>query len=110
METKFLAPDAIDATLKPNSHRWNLDTGESFSMAESVHKLAQAGQWLLVILIAGLSGVWPYLEIVLLLYAYLMPGLKPGFRNSFLRTVEMLSKWSFIDIFILVLFQVAVSA
>ena len=38
-----------------------------------------------------------------------MPGLKPGFRNSFLRTVEMLSKWSFIDIFILVLFQVTVS-
>ena len=74
-------------------------------MVHSVHELAQAGQWLLVILIAGLSGVWPYLEIILLLYAYLMPGLKPGFRNSFLRTVEMLSKWSFIDIFILVLYQ-----
>ena len=37
-------------------------------------------------------------------------SLERGVNSVFLRTVEMLSKWSFIDIFILVLFQVAVSA
>jgi len=84
-----------------------LDTDQHFSLVDTLRELYQSNSYLLWVLILCLSGIWPYLEIFLLLYSYLMPGLSPGGRDAILTYVEMFSKWSFIDIFILAIFIVA---
>ncbi|KAH8073501.1 paraquat-inducible protein A [Aureococcus anophagefferens] len=52
-------------------------------------------------------GAWPYLEIFLLIWGYTRSGLDPRTREKVWRTVEMLSKWSFIDVFTVVFLVVA---
>ncbi|KAH8098027.1 paraquat-inducible protein A [Aureococcus anophagefferens] len=84
-----------------------VDTGSKFSLAESVEELWHSGSYLLALLIALLSGAWPYLEIFLLIWGYTRSGLDPRTREKVWRTVEMLSKWSFIDVFTVVFLVVA---
>ncbi|KAH8063505.1 oxidoreductase [Aureococcus anophagefferens] len=84
-----------------------VDAGSKFSLAESVGKLWDARSYALAILIAALSGAWPYAELGCLLWGYCARGVPPARRESVFKTVEMLSKWSFIDVFIVVLLVVA---
>ena len=84
-----------------------VDAGSKFSLAESVGKLWDAKSYALAILIAALSGAWPYAELGCLLWGYCARGVPPARRESVFKTVEMLSKWSFIDVFIVVLLVVA---
>jgi len=86
---------------------YDLDTDEHFSLIDTLRELQQANSYLLFLLILCLSGIWPYVEIFMLLYAYLRPGMRPGGRDALLTYVEMFSKWSFIDIFVLAIFVVA---
>lgn len=78
-----------------------------FSLAESVGQLWRAGSILLALLVALLSGAWPYIELGLLVWGYTKRNLNPDRRERVWRTVEMLSKWSFIDVFIVVFLIVA---
>ena len=84
-----------------------LNTDSRFSLIDSVTQLWDAGSILLALLVALLSGAWPYIEIGLLIWGYITPGLEPKRREWVWRSVEMLSKWSFIDVFIVVFLIVA---
>ncbi|KAJ1453316.1 hypothetical protein M885DRAFT_619209 [Pelagophyceae sp. CCMP2097] len=83
-----------------------IDTDSKFSLAESVIALWRAESYLLAVLICALSGAWPYLELTLLLWGFLAPNARQK-RERVWRTVEVLSKWSFIDVFIVVFLIVA---
>ena len=45
-----------------------------FSLIDTLRELQQANSYLLFLLILCLSGIWPYVEIFMLLYAYLRPS------------------------------------
>ncbi|KAH8066052.1 paraquat-inducible protein A [Aureococcus anophagefferens] len=85
-----------------------VDTGSKFSLAESVEELWHSGSYLLALLIALLSGAWPYLEIFLLIWGYTRSGLDPAdAREGLAHGGDALSKWSFIDVFTVVFLVVA---
>mmetsp|Transcript_16101 Transcript_16101/g.31112 ORF Transcript_16101/g.31112 Transcript_16101/m.31112 type:complete len:779 (-) Transcript_16101:357-2693(-) len=50
------------------------------------------------------SGVWPYVKNVLLLVAWLCP-MVPGTRSRLLLWLGRLGKWSFVDVFVMLLFN-----
>mmetsp|Transcript_23391 Transcript_23391/g.30357 ORF Transcript_23391/g.30357 Transcript_23391/m.30357 type:complete len:1526 (-) Transcript_23391:72-4649(-) len=84
-----------------------LGTNSKFSLIDSVTELWESGSYLLALLVAGLSGFWPYLEIGLLIWGYTGKNINPKRREWIWRCVEMFSKWSFIDVFIVVFLVVA---
>ena len=76
-----------------------------FSMAESVEDMWEAGAKELAILILLVSGVWPYTKTLCTMYLWFAP---PRFtsvrrRESLLLWFDSLGKWSFVDIFILIM-------
>ncbi|KAJ8600696.1 hypothetical protein CTAYLR_008318 [Chrysophaeum taylorii] len=79
-----------------------LGTDTRLSLVDSVAELWRAGSILLAFLVALLSGAWPYVELSILLWGYTRRNLSPRRREFAWRMVEMLSKWSFIDVFIVV--------
>ena len=64
--------------------------------------------YVLSILVAVLSGAWPYLKLLVMLLAWLLPPsvLSPARRESMLLAIDALGKWSLFDTFIMILFQV----
>ena len=82
-----------------------------FDLATSIDDMWNAGAVALAIIIALASGAWPYAKQVLLLFAWFAPPtvLSADRRGSFLETLDILNKWSLIDLFVLVLMMVSFS-
>eukprot|EP01094_Clydonella_sp_ATCC50884_P025808 TRINITY_DN6914_c0_g1_i1.p1 TRINITY_DN6914_c0_g1~~TRINITY_DN6914_c0_g1_i1.p1 ORF type:complete len:660 (+),score=291.30 TRINITY_DN6914_c0_g1_i1:115-1980(+) len=78
----------------------------TFTLWSSVIEMWEAGVWPLALLIAGTSGVWPYVKLVLMLLCWLLPPqvLAVGWRRAVLQWLDALGKWSLIDAYVLVLF------
>ena len=82
-----------------------------FTLANSVTDMWRAGVYPLSVLIAVLSGGWPYLKLFAIAIAWCTPEkfwvrLQIA-RATTLRVVDALGKWSLIDAFVMVLFRVA---
>ena len=82
-----------------------------FTLANSVTDMWAAGVYPLSALIAVFSGGWPYLKLLGIASAWCLPDwilarLRVG-RETTLRVVDGLGKWSLIDAFVMVLFRVA---
>jgi hypothetical protein len=80
-----------------------------FSLGNTVHDLWFAGVYYMSILVATLSGAWPYAKILLMLMCWLMPVqlLSDQSRESVLMFLDRYGKWALIDAFMLAMFQVA---
>lgn len=81
----------------------------TFSLGNTVRDMWHAGVYPLALLIAILSGAWPYLKLLIMLYCWFIPTkfLSAKRRESMLMTVDNLGKWSLIDAFVLTLMVVA---
>ena len=80
-----------------------------FGLANTIRDMWFAGVYPLAILIAFFSGAWPYVKLVLMFAAWSLPPLvlpvRP--RESILRVVDALGKWSLIDSYVMTLMLVA---
>jgi len=80
-----------------------------FSLGKSILDMWEAGATELAVIVAIFSGVWPYTKQLITLFLWFSPTrwvsvLKRGLILSWL---DALGKWSFIDIFVLVITLVA---
>jgi hypothetical protein len=80
-----------------------------FSLGKSILDMWEAGATELAVIVAIFSGVWPYTKQLITLFLWFSPTrwvsvLK---RGSILSWLDALGKWSFIDIFVLVITLVA---
>merc|ERR1712038_2089646 len=76
-----------------------------FSMAESIMDMWEAGAKELAIMILLFSGIWPYTkQLAVSVLWFTPPRLIPvGMRESIFIWLDRLGKWSFVDIFVLIL-------
>lgn len=81
----------------------------SFSLGTTMKEMAQAGVYMLMLLIFFCSGVWPYVKILLMAYSWMTSTrrLPPIRREKFLYLLDSLGKFSLIDAYVLVLMMVA---
>lgn len=80
-----------------------------FSLTNSVSEMWQAGSFVLAVIIAFFSGMWPYVKLLLMVVCWLTPTriLSPRRRQCFLEFLDAYGKWSLVDTFVLVLFMVS---
>lgn len=80
-----------------------------FGLGDTVQEMWDAKVYLLAILIAFFSGFWPYLKITCMFLAWVLPvGNFPEDKRQLVLTVmDILGKWSLIDVFVLTLMMVA---
>lgn len=74
----------------------------NFSLGSSVRHMWEAKAYGLALLIAVLSGAWPYIKLVCMLCLWFIP-VKPLLRGRLLSVLEALGKWSLIDIYVFAL-------
>ena len=80
-----------------------------FSIAKSILDAFSAGAYMLAFIILLFSGLWPYIKMFTMLWTWFAPTryLSPPQRGKILRWMDVLGKWSMIDIFVLVMTLVA---
>lgn len=70
-----------------------------FSLVNAVRDFWDSKAYMLAILIALFSGIWPYVKLVLLATCWLVP-LKQKTRENILFMLDQLGKFSFIDLYV----------
>lgn len=80
-----------------------------FTLINSVQDMWEAGSYMLAIIIAFFSGIWPYLKLIVMQVCWLMPvsTLSPRRRQALLEFLDAYGKWSLVDTFVLVIFMVS---
>jgi hypothetical protein len=96
---------SVDVDVKIAGEAFRINEIFRFSMAESIQDMWESGAKELAILILVFSGVWPYTKQLTILSLWFMP---PKFvsvskRESIFLWLDTLGKWSFVDIFVLIL-------
>ncbi len=76
-----------------------------FSLTSSVKDMWQAHVYVLAILVALCSGVWPYTKIILLGVCWFSPTVPR--RGQILEWIDVLGKWALVDTFVMTLMLVA---
>ncbi len=81
----------------------------AFSLGSTFKEMAQAGVYMLLLLILFCSGVWPYVKLVLMMVSWTASTrrLPPVRREKLLYMLDSLGKFSLIDAYVLVLMMVA---
>jgi len=84
---------------------FNVDGFFEFSMVKSTIEMWNAGARALAILIVIFSGVWPYTKQIITLILWFLPTTKVSSkrRGKILRLLDVLGKWSMIDVFVLLM-------
>ena len=80
-----------------------------FNLGGTVSDMWTAGTYALSILLAFFSGAWPYVKLVSMLLALVLPPrvLSVPLRESTLTWLDLLGKWSLLDTFFMVMMMVA---
>ena len=93
----------IEAELAGETFR--VDKFFEFSMAQSTVDIWKAGGKELAIMILIFSGIWPYVKQIMTFTIWFLPPtmLSISKRGSTLLWIDWLAKWSFTDIFVLVI-------
>ena len=73
-----------------------------YKLIHSVHLMWNAKLYIIAILILTFSIVFPFAKLISLYTAWFAPW-KPSTRVKFLHIIELLGKWSFMDIFVVIL-------
>ena len=81
----------------------------NFGLVNSIHDMYEAKAYFLAGLIAVMSCAWPYLKLVLMLISWIVPSsiLPKKKRESILKILDALGKWSLVDSFVMILMLVA---
>jgi len=84
---------------------FNVDGFFEFSMAKSTIEMWNAGAKSLAILIVLFSGVWPYSKLLVTLFLWFTPTrwVSSKRRGSILCWLDVLGKWSMVDVFVLLM-------
>jgi len=84
---------------------FDVDGFFEFSMAKSTIEMWNAGATALAILIVIFSGVWPYSKLLVTLFIWFAPPrwLTSNRRGKLLHWLDVLGKWSMIDVFVLLM-------
>lgn len=93
--------------IKPDGSIFEQRTLLTVSIFNSVKKLWEADSYALAILIAVTSIMWPYIKLILSLVSWVVPFKNIRRREHFLEVIDALGKWSFVDIFVLLIIMVA---
>eukprot|EP00730_Choanoeca_flexa_P002675 TRINITY_DN11127_c0_g1_i3.p1 TRINITY_DN11127_c0_g1~~TRINITY_DN11127_c0_g1_i3.p1 ORF type:complete len:977 (+),score=222.83 TRINITY_DN11127_c0_g1_i3:236-2932(+) len=74
----------------------------------TVHDMWLAKVYALDVTVLVLSGIWPYLKLVLMMFCWLVPTstLSVGNRETFLRILDVIGKWSLLDIYVSIMLVV----
>lgn len=87
------------------------DVGEvfAFNLGGSVSDMWAAKTYALAILLALFSGAWPYIKLISMFFAFVLPKKYFSFamRDGVLRWLDILGKWSLLDTFFMVMMMVA---
>jgi hypothetical protein len=81
----------------------------TFSLVNTIKDMWKADAIPLSLVVAVFSGAWPYIKLLFMLTAWLCPTrwLKEGSRETMLRILDALGKWSLIDTYVMVMMLVA---
>jgi hypothetical protein len=105
------SPDAVSVMVKLIIGSKTIDVGSvfDFGLANTVSDMWEAKVYTLSIIIAFFSGAWPYVKLLFMLSAWLLPPtvLSIDRREFILKMLDALGKWSLIDFFVMVLFLCA---
>jgi hypothetical protein len=87
----------------------NLPSLFAFSLINTAKQMWQAGIYPLFFLVLVFSGIWPYVKLLSMLYAWSTPKtrLSADRRGSLLLALDALGKFSLVDTYVLVLMLVA---
>jgi hypothetical protein len=77
------------------------------SIFSSVKALWNANSIALALLVVITSVCWPYFKLLLALFCWIAPIWNPRRRERLLYWLDVLGKWSFVDIFVLLIVTVA---
>jgi hypothetical protein len=82
---------------------------QKLSFSSEIFLTRAPGVYPLAILVAVLSGFWPYAKLVLMLICWVMPQRLFSFkmRENCLMVLDALGKWSLIDAYVLIMMLVA---
>ena len=80
-----------------------------FGLINSVTDMWTAGVYPLAILIAFMSGIWPYAKVVLMIICWFFPTawMKASTRGKMLNWLDFLGKWSLLDTYVMIMMLVA---
>ena len=81
----------------------------SFALGNSMCEMWKAEVYPLALLIALLTGVWPYLKLTLMAFCWFAPRrmLPVPWREKLMQWLDALNKWAFLDLYVLILFVAA---
>lgn len=84
---------------------FNVDGFFEFSMVKSTIQMWEAGAHSLAILIVIFSGLWPYTKQLVILAIWFLPTrrLTSNRRGQILHWMDVLGKWSMVDVFVLLM-------
>mmetsp|Transcript_7570 Transcript_7570/g.11073 ORF Transcript_7570/g.11073 Transcript_7570/m.11073 type:complete len:718 (+) Transcript_7570:2-2155(+) len=96
---------SVDVRVEVFGESLNLANFFEFSMAKSVIDMWDAGAKELAVMIVLFSGVWPYTKQITTMVLWFAPPSWVGVsrRESILLWLDTLGKWSFVDIFVLIM-------
>eukprot|EP00825_Cyclidium_porcatum_P035790 TRINITY_DN3756_c0_g1_i1.p1 TRINITY_DN3756_c0_g1~~TRINITY_DN3756_c0_g1_i1.p1 ORF type:complete len:579 (-),score=75.00 TRINITY_DN3756_c0_g1_i1:135-1871(-) len=82
---------------------------KTFNLFSSVNDMWQAKVYPLAFLIAGFSGIWPQVKLILMLCCWLIPPKHLNFkrRETLLEILDTMGKYSLIDTYVLVMMTVS---
>jgi hypothetical protein len=93
----------------PNGKYFSLPSLFAFSLGHTIEEMYNARIWALFLLVVVFSGIWPYLKLLLLLYAWVAPPtlVSQKRRGELLFSLDALGKFSLVDTFVLVVMIVS---
>ena len=108
----FLASDlgsgvSADIQFSDNGEVLTYETIITISIFSSVRELWKTKSYALAVLITVTSICWPYFKLILAFYSWVTPWKNARTREKLIEWVDALGKWSFVDIFVLIITMVA---
>lgn len=87
----------------------SLPAVHNFSLWSTIEQMWEAKTYLLAVLIFVMSIIWPYSEMLAMLFVWILPAtaIKPRTREIVLMVQNVLHKWCFICTFIVILMLLA---
>jgi hypothetical protein len=81
----------------------------SFSLGNTISEMYQAGIYVLLSIVVIFSGIWPYVKLLMMLWAWITPESMFSAKNrgKLLFSLDALSKFSLVDTFVLVIMMVS---
>ena len=82
---------------------------KTFGLIDTVTDMWKSEVYLLAILVAVFSGIWPYVKLITLLLCWCLneSKLSPRVRERLLIILDILGKWSLLDSYVLIMMTVA---